>query len=57
MAIIFSGCATNSNAGGSDWDEWCNRLRKEPPSPAETQARAPEKMPEEVQDSPLQNNW
>jgi hypothetical protein len=38
MAIAFSGCATTNN-GGSDWDEWTSRLKKDTPSaaPAENQ--------------------
>jgi hypothetical protein len=40
IAIIFSGCATNN--GGSDWDEWTSRLKKDTPStpPAQTPAES-----------------
>ena len=38
IAITFSGCATKS--GGSDWDEWCSRLKKDTPSTTQAQGQA-----------------
>jgi len=42
IAMTFSGCATNS--GGSDWDEWTSRLKKD------TSSEAPVQTPAESQD-------
>jgi hypothetical protein len=39
FAIALSGCASNN--GGSDWDEWNSRLKKDTPSMTPAQAWGP----------------
>ncbi len=37
ILMAFSGCA--SNTGGSDWDEWTSRLKKEAPATTRAQGQ------------------
>ena len=40
LAIALTGCATHtSGAGGSEWDEWSSRLKKDTPAKTGTQGR------------------
>jgi len=48
--IAFAGCATDSDAGKSDWDEWNSRLKKDTPSVTPAEAWGPTQGPADNQD-------